>query len=274
MFNKNLTRGLAIVMLVNSTWAYAMSEQNTASSLNKQASKTTHSVANFKHELVNGETSVLLKNADTTIRTLQHQGMLRAEIAVSRAHNQQAKLLNKGAVAPAQSSASTNIHHSFSIYTGYSELITDIDDDGYFQTFSVSFDADLLSASGDDQALVYADLYLSENGGPWILYFSTDDFIITGESSDDEFEVVTRLDSGYIPEHYDVLIDLYEVGYSEAVATYSANDTNALYAIPLESSDYDPEYIDVYYEDEHGGSAGGLLIPLLLLLFIRRRYCC
>ena len=82
--------------------------------------------------------------------------------------------------------------------------------------------------------------------------------------------MVTQLDSGYLTEHYDVLIDLYEVGYSDVVATYSANDSNTLYALPLESADYDPEYIEVVHYDDHGGSSSWLLIIGLLLLYFRR----
>ena len=160
--------------------------------------------------------------------------------------------------------------HSFAIYSGYSQLIEDIDEDGYFQTFSVTFDADISSPIIDDQAIVYADLYLSENGGPWVLYFSTDDFVITGDASDDEFEVITQLESGYRSNNYDVLIDLYEAGYADVVATYSSNDSNELYGLPLESSDFDPEYIEVEYYSEHGGGSAVLLTFILVALCFRR----
>ena len=60
------------------------------------------------------------------------------------------------------------------------------------------------------------------------------------------------------------------MGYSDVVATYSANDNNMLYALPLESADYDPEYIEVEYYAEHGGSSSWLLIVSLLLLLYRR----
>ena len=74
-----------------------------------------------------------------------------------------------------------------------------------------------------------------------------------------------------MPDSYDVLIDLYEVGFSDVVATYSSDDTNALYALPLESSDYDPEYIEVEYYDEHGGSFGSACLLFFLLIMARRR---
>ena len=153
---------------------------------------------------------------------------------------------------------------SFVIYEGYSQLIEDYDSDGYYQTFSVTFDADLITYNPYDEAAVYAELYLSENGGPWQHYYTSDSFIIHGESSDDAFEVYSTLAQGFNPNHYDVLIDLYEVGYPNIVASYSSDDSNSLYALPLESSDYDVEY----YEETHIYGGSGSIIGLMIIIFI------
>lgn len=159
---------------------------------------------------------------------------------------------------------------SFVIFEGYTQLIEDYDADGFYQTFSVTFDADLITYSPYDQAMVYAELYLSENGGPWQHYYTTDDFIIYGESSDDNYEVYSTLSQGFNANHYDVLIDLYEVGYPSIVASYSSDDTNSLYALPLESSDYDV----AYYEEVHihGGSGSLITILILTVLLTFRKY--
>ena len=165
-------------------------------------------------------------------------------------------------------------HHSFSIYDAFSYLLEDIDLDGYYQTFSVIFDADLHSGSSLDSAAVYAQLYLSQNGGPWVHYYTTDNFMIYGESDSDEFEVITTLHQGYSPDNYDVLIDLYQVGFNELVATYSSDDNNALYALPLESVDYDLEYVvevnDGYVT--HGGSSSAIFVFILLVLVFFREF--
>lgn len=161
---------------------------------------------------------------------------------------------------------------TFVIYEGYSQLIEDLDADGYFQTFSVTFDADLITGNPHDEAVVYAELYLSENGGPWVHYYSTDSFVIHGESSDDEFEVYSTLEQGFNANYYDVLIDIYEEGYPNIVASYSSDDSNSLYALPLESSDYDLEYIE-YYSEVHtdGGSSSVIaLIIMMIALSIRQ----
>ena len=160
---------------------------------------------------------------------------------------------------------------SFFIYEGYSQLIEDYDGDSYYQTFSVTFDADLVTYNAHDEAIVYAELYLSENGGPWEHYYSTDSFVIHGESTDDVFEVYSTLAQGFSTNHYDVLIDLYEEGYPNIVASYSSEDTNSLYALPLESSDYDLEYVE-FYQDKtiHGGGTSILVLIIMFIVILRR----
>lgn len=154
----------------------------------------------------------------------------------------------------------------FSIYGASSRLFEDFDYDGFYRTFSVTFDADVHSQYVGERASVIADLYLSRDNGPWELYFTTDVFTIVDDISDDEFEVLTTLDLGYKAGHYDVLIDLYEVGYSDIVATISSEDVDDLYALPLESAERD-EYVAI---ETHGSevmiSGGGISITGLLIL--------
>ncbi|MFT6987844.1 MAG: hypothetical protein ACJAT7_003709, partial [Psychromonas sp.] len=157
----------------------------------------------------------------------------------------------------------------FTIYNAFTTLQNDFDSDGFYQTFSVVFDADLYSYDNNDLGEVYARLYISEDGGPWIHYYSSDDFIIHGESDQDEYEVITTFREGYHSGHYDILIDLYQVGYDGIVATYSADDNSALYALPLESADYDRVYVDSVYI-QHGGSLSTVLLILLALLLASR----
>ena len=259
MFNKKFAMNLtATGLLLVSQMSFA------------QVDGQSYSLGGLKNSVLDSKASktLLLEQDMSTAKTSEFKGLTRS--AVTTARQQKNEALLPTSVLNQTVEYTEALHHSFSIYTGYSQLVTDIDDDGYYQTFSVTFDADILSPFVNDEALVYADLYLSQNGGPWILYFSTDNFVITGEDTEDEFEVITQLDSGYVPDHYDVLIDLYEVGYHEVAATYSSNDSNALYALPLESGDYDPEYIEVDAHNEHGGEGSWLLLCALLALKIRR----
>ena len=159
---------------------------------------------------------------------------------------------------------SYGVYHDFSFYDAFARLFEDRDYDGFHRSFSVTFDADVYSNYPDESVPVYAELYLSRNGGDWVRYFTTETFYIRGANELDDYEVVTTLADGYGTDHYDVLIDLYEVGYSDVVATISSDDTDDLYALPLESANYDREQ-DVVIEVEGGGSLGAGALALLAL---------
>lgn len=154
------------------------------------------------------------------------------------------------------------VYHSFSIFDVSSRLFEDFDYDGFYRTFSVTFDVDVNGNYLNERADLFAELYLSRDGGPWVHYYTSDVFTIYGDSTQDDYEVLTTLYTGYATDHYDVLIDVYEVGYSDIVATISADETDALYALPLESSDRDRE-ADVIIVEEDGGTLS--IFGLLLL---------
>jgi len=168
-----------------------------------------------------------------------------------------------------QTALSYNYYADFAIYSATSLLLDDVDGDSFYQTFSVTFDADIFSYTSNQLGEVYALLYISKNGGPWTHYYTTDSFIINGDTDLDEYEVITTFLSGYPTDYYDVLIDLYEVGYSDVVASYSSDDDNALYALPLESADYDEPYIEVV--EVHGGSMALLTLLILGICLIRTK---
>ncbi len=180
------------------------------------------------------------------------------------------KLVLKSKSSNTIQKTNSTYYADFSIYSAVSFLHDDYDDDGFYQTFSVTFDADIYSYTDNPYGEVYALLYLSKNGGPWTHYYTTDTFIIEGESDLDEYEVISTFMSGYTTDHYDVLIDLYQVGYSDVVASLSSDDTDALYALPIESAEYDEYYIEEV-EIHHGGGIFWLILPLLMVLLTRKR---
>lgn len=119
----------------------------------------------------------------------------------------------------------------FRLYDASRTLHADRDGDGYHSEFRIRFDADV--TVGD--ALVYAKLYIRRIGeSNWRLYRTTDNFWIYGQSGSDDYFVDTTLESGFATDDYNVLIDLYEVGYSGIVATIDAVDSAALAYLPLE----------------------------------------
>lgn len=173
---------------------------------------------------------------------------------------------------PAQAStkAANSAHHEFKIYDAHAHLLGDQDRDGYYQKFSITFDADHDSSGWE---VVYAKLYLSnDNGNTWIHYYTTDDFIIDADHSYDDYEVVTTLQTGYPADDYDVLIDLYEDGNNhDIVATYSNYDTNELAALPLESKNHDTKHSNPTSKSDGKGGGGNGIIALFALMLAATR---
>ncbi len=188
-------------------------------------------------------------------------------IEILKNQKQKVSSAKNNTVARSYVNSSRDYYADFAIYGATSFLADDYDGDGFYQTFSITFDADIYSYSENQFAEVYALLYISKNGGPWTHYFTTDDFIIEADSDLDEYEVITTFLSGYSSDHFDVLIDLYQVGYSDIVASFSSDDSDALYALPLESADYDEPYIEVV--EIHGGSIYWVILLLLSIYLLR-----
>ena len=257
---KTLTLATAITLFTTQTFANETKEKSEITSVGsiKQQWQQEQAVAKLKNVDSKSKNMLRGKTRQQILDLKQHQAIKQTKPARLTA--------NSSSAAHQDTSNSTaNMYRSFNIYHAFSQLIEDYDEDGFFQTFSVTFDADVIDTYNIDHANVYAELYLSKNGGDWVHYYTTDNFSIYGESENDEYEVYTTLNQGYISDNYDVLIDLYEVGFSDIVATYSSDDTNELYSLPLESSNYDPDYVE-YHSDSHGHGGSTSMISLILLL--------
>lgn len=126
--------------------------------------------------------------------------------------------------------------YGFSIYSANTYLNTDIDGDGYYSDFTIDFDADFDQV---DSRNVYGVIYYSQNGGPWTEFFVTEVYSIFYDNADDVYTVSFELFSDFPQDEYDFLIDLYEDGFSEVVATIGPDDTDQLYALPLEDEDHE-----------------------------------
>ena len=149
-------------------------------------------------------------------------------------------------------------------------LFGDDDRDGYYYGIDLLFDADTIYAS----APVYAVLYLSLNGGPWNEYTATEDFRINGSSADDEYVVVTELQSGYPTGDYDILIELYDADTGEFLADFGPESSSALSFLALEDFNRDAPTFDrpvTVSSGRGGGGAAGLLTLGLLGIAAARR---
>jgi hypothetical protein len=147
-----------------------------------------------------------------------------------------------------------------SVYDASTTLISDFDHDGFYHRFSVGIDADTVYAT----SYVYAELYLSYEGGPWNYYASSDAFHIHGDSALDVFYVETELAEGFPAGYYDVRIELYDADTGEWLLNYGPYDDSSLTALPLEDSMHDDDYYSTGYTTEvivagHGGMSAWLL---------------
>ena len=138
-------------------------------------------------------------------------------------------------VRPSAAALSTR-SSDFWFFDAGSTLFADRDGDGFHSEFRIRFDADVIAG----EALVYARLYLRRVGASdWLLYHETDDFRVFEDDGDDDYFVTTKLDDGWPTGDYDVLIDLYESGFSGIVATIGPFDSAALALLPLEETGLD-----------------------------------
>ncbi len=135
-----------------------------------------------------------------------------------------------------EKSMSSSMNHLY-IYDASVYLYDDYDGDGYYTKLSVNFDVD---AYYDEYYDVYAEMFIRKNGdSEWTHYYTTNVFSIYGDNYSDDYTVTTKLNSGFPPGRYEVLIDLFEYGYSGVVDTYSEYDDPDLGWLPLEDKTYE-----------------------------------
>jgi hypothetical protein len=148
------------------------------------------------------------------------------------------------------------------IYDADVVLFDDYDNDGFYRFLSVRIDADTIR----DSAYVFAELYLSADGLTWEHYHTTDDFLIGGETSDDEIYVETELSSGYPTDYYDLLIELYDADFETYSDEFGPNQSDGMALLALEDATQDPRPVQVtVVQDGGGGAFSWLLLPPLLL---------
>lgn len=128
-------------------------------------------------------------------------------------------------------------------------LFDDNDGDGYYSQLRVDFDVDSPYADYFD---VYAELFVRRVGdAQWTHYYTTDVFEIYYDYGSDEYSVTTRLNTGFPPDNYEVLIDLFEYGYSDIVDTLDPYDDYDLTNLPLEDKTYESSGVtsDTYVDN-------------------------
>lgn len=171
--------------------------------------------------------------------------------------------------------ASQTPNTDFWIYTADVELFADTDRDGYYHGIDLLFDADTYYASAE----VYAVVYLSLEGGPWLEYAETENFNIFGASGEDEYVIVSELLAGYPTGSYDVLIELFDTWDNSFVADFGPENSSELAYLPLEDAERDtPVAAPTPIVVSRGGGGAldmlslGIATLLTAGLLLRRRY--
>ena len=156
----------------------------------------------------------------------------------------------------------------FAISSAWISLQTDEDFDGYYRRFELTFNADVYS--GD--ARLYAYIYLSFEGGPWNLLYTTDRFNLAASSTRDEYVVETELDSGYPTGYYDVLIELYDANSDRFLLDYGPYQNADLSALPMEDRRHDfINHQEDSYEIYGSGAFGWITLLLLSGVHLTRK---
>ena len=177
-------------------------------------------------------------------------------------------------VAKPKGSVSSTLAEStggeFWIYDATTELFFDDDGDGYYRYLRVSFDADTFFTD----AYVYAELYLSWDGETWERYFVTEDFLIQGSTSLDEYEIETEFVTGYPTGLYDVLIEIYDADFGDFVGEFGPLQSSDFSLLPIEDLEHDglpPPLVTVSHEHGGSGAISWLWLTLLLAGLLGRR---
>ncbi len=147
------------------------------------------------------------------------------------------------------------------VYDAFVEMDSDLDGDGYYHFLRVVFDVDSVYTS----AYVFAELYLSADGETWEHFYTTDDFLVEGQTAFDEYEVETELVSGYPRGYYDVLIEIYDADDVEYVDEFGPAQSSAMSLLPLEDmyADGVPRPPPAVIVEEDGGGGAALWLVLL-----------
>ncbi|PKG98710.1 choice-of-anchor H family protein [Paraglaciecola sp. MB-3u-78] len=205
-------------------------------------------------ELTSGVMYKSSKDDHTNVLSVTPSAQSKGATSANNTKHEQARILTLRPEAKV-------FNQEFWIFDAWVEFYSDTDRDGYFNHFSVEFDADTQFSS----AKVYARLYLGKDE-VFKEYHTTSNFDIFSDNSDDSFVVESELLNGFSSAEYEVLIELYDAYSDELVAVFDGNDDADLYLLSLESKEY--ESTQVIIVREHGGSVslwGLLLLPVLLI---------
>lgn len=159
--------------------------------------------------------------------------------------------------------------HIIWVYDAWVTLHRDTDHDAYYSEIELSFDVDTSLSHAD----IYARIYLGD-GFEFREIYTTSDFHIHSDASNDEITLRTRLVEGFRPQEYDLMIEIYDAFSNELQDIYDHTHDDDLFLLPLESNEYENRASQggqVTITTEEGGSMSGIMLLLTTCLVLFRR---
>ncbi|AUM13542.1 choice-of-anchor H family protein [Ketobacter alkanivorans] len=129
--------------------------------------------------------------------------------------------------------ASHSAHGSVSLYDIWFDMKSDIDGDGYYHQFDVSFDLD--THYNSQTIYVIAEL----NGLTTQTLFQTTPYTLYGNSGNDSYQANVLLTDGYPPHQYNLTLRVFDANSDELLLTYNTRDHNDANTLNLEDSQYE-----------------------------------
>lgn len=117
-----------------------------------------------------------------------------------------------------------------SVFDAQTYLVTDLDGDGFYREFELVLDLDTYGLDRE----VYLKLYYRSNGSDWLLLDTSSPFWISGQSSQDAWQGIYTLTSGFRSDWYEIAVDVYDAQTDEWLVTVEGSDDLDLYDLPLE----------------------------------------
>jgi len=152
--------------------------------------------------------------------------------------------------------------NELSIYSLGIQYHQDVDDDHYFESFTLAIDVD---TNYGIQNLT-ADIMIDGQ-----LFYTSNAFTIYADSTEDKQYFDINLQSGFVSSYYDIEVILRDASYGHELHYISSNSWTNLAALALESQEYiQEEYVEV--EVVHSsGSVAYMLLCLVGFAFYRRK---
>ena len=152
--------------------------------------------------------------------------------------------------------------NEISIYSLGIQYHQDADDDNYYESFTLSVDADTSYGSKN----LVADILIDGQ-----LFYTSSPFTIFADSTEDKQYFDIKLQSGFVSNYYDLEVILRDASYGHELHYINSNSWANLANLALESYEYiQDDYVEV--EVVHrSGSVAYILLGLVGIAFYRRK---